>query len=34
LDGKSEDILKNNVKEFKKIFSGAVSEGKVDFKQR
>jgi adenine-specific DNA-methyltransferase len=33
LDGKSEDILKDKVKELKKLFPEAVAEGKVDFEQ-
>jgi hypothetical protein len=33
MNGKSEDILKDKIKELKKLFPEAVSEGKVDFEQ-
>jgi adenine-specific DNA-methyltransferase len=33
LNGKSEDILKGKIKELKKIFPEAITEGKVDFEQ-
>jgi adenine specific DNA methylase Mod len=33
MNGKSEDIIKNKVKELKKIFPEVITEGKVDFEQ-